>query len=468
MRNHAKSLALWDALVRSNPESGILIGPEGHIHSRAEIDTRADQLCARWREEGLKAHRLLVINIGNGVEWISAFIGAMKLGAIIVPLDPGLDAGETLRLLNDIRAQGLWDGCSLMKRESVPVRSFNNLNIALGKLTSGSTGKPRLILFTEAEMLSDGHHLIEGMGLLPEDINLGVIPWGHSYGLGNIVYPLLIQGTQVTWTETAFPSMIAEVCERTGATVFPSVPTLLSALVRSSCESSAFSSLRLVISAGARLAPEVASEYENKFGCIPHNFYGSTETGGICFDRTGEASLSGFSLGTPLEGVNIREGKGKRFYVQSGAVFSYGNHRSRKGEAGIHLASDFGHVNEEGGLVLEKRAKNILKIGGRRIHPGDVESRLEELEGVTQSMVAGIEVNEEMVIGAAIETDLPRVVLLALIRKQIPKRLRPKKIECFLKFPMTRRGKIDQVEILKKLKPKSGSEQREKGESYWV
>ena len=134
------------------------------------------------------------------------------------------------------------------------------------------------------------------MGIEATDVNLGLIPFGHSYGLGNLVLPLLLQGTAIVCGVAALPHAIAETIARWRPTVFPAVPAILRALASAEIPAEQLASVRTVISAGAPLAAEVARRFMHGSARI-HSFYGSSETGGIAFDRTGEASLTGRSVG---------------------------------------------------------------------------------------------------------------------------------------------------------------------------
>ncbi len=446
------ALESWLKLVNDSPEEKVLFFPDGRGVSRKLLNDESDLLCNKWLDSGLKPQCLLALNLPNGVEWMVAFLACLKSKIIVVPLDPGFEENEIVGLLSDLRIQALWNGDCLKQYGHVKPRLVRSPDIVLGKLSSGSTGKPKLLLFSDKEMVTDGENLINAMGIRKMDINLGMIPWGHSYGLGNIVYPLLIQGTRSTWVSSVFPSDIADTCFRVKATLFPAVPTLLRALTKSDCSAADLSSLRLVISAGARLEPEIAQQFKKNFGLVPRNFYGSTETGGICYDKTGEAALTGRSVGKPIGGVQILEGRGRRFYVHSGAVYSTGNRYKREGEASKHLTGDYGYIDAIGELVLENRAKGIIKIAGRRIDPANVELRLKAIAGVSQSIVFGLEMNNDTILAAAFETELRREVLLKEIRSTLPIRLRPKKIRCFELFPVTRRGKVNLTQIKQALK----------------
>src|SRR5207302_107547 len=65
------------------------------------------------------------------------------------------------------------------------------------KLTSGSTDVPKAAVAGIDHLINDGRHVVEAMGITPRDINFACIPLSHSYALGNIVMPLLIQGSAV-------------------------------------------------------------------------------------------------------------------------------------------------------------------------------------------------------------------------------------------------------------------------------
>src|SRR5690606_15666449 len=129
------------------------------------------------------------------------------------------------------RANCIWSSGSLhvLEKGRSPAREGRRLL----KLTSGSTGSPRAIPFTDAEMLADGRQICAGVEIGPDDVNFGLIPFGHSYGLGNLVLPLLSQGTAIVSGAAAFPHAMAAAIADWRATVFPAVPALLRALVMS-------------------------------------------------------------------------------------------------------------------------------------------------------------------------------------------------------------------------------------------
>ena len=168
-------------------------------------------------------------------------------------------------------------------------------------------------------LLADGRQVVQTMKIKPSDRNLAVIPLGHSYGLGNLVMPLILQGTGVVCVPSFVPRQIFDLIERHHATVLPAVPAIFRALTGLN-DVVKPSTLRLAISAGAPLSAEIARDFHGRFGMMIHNFYGSSETGGICYDRIGRATLEGRSVGKPMAGVKVTIQKDRHIAVSSPAV----------------------------------------------------------------------------------------------------------------------------------------------------
>jgi acyl-coenzyme A synthetase/AMP-(fatty) acid ligase len=270
------------------------------------------------------------------------------------------------------------------------------------------------------------------MDIQPGDLNLAVIPLGHSYGLGNLVVPLLAQGTALVCAASPLPNVLAADCARWRPTVFPAVPTLLRALVQADADPAAFASLRLVISAGAPLAPEVAAAFAKRFGRRVHGFYGTTETGGISYDRTGEATLSGRSVGPPMTGVRLEWRRGRRFVVESAAVMGRGR----------FSPADGGELNELGELVLRGRTGRLVKIAGRRLNLAEIETALRAVPGVRDAHAIAHPARADA-LAAAVAAELTP----AELRRQLGARLAawkiPERLLVLPEFPHTVRGKID-------------------------
>jgi len=419
----------WQQTVRASPAAAALCdATTGRVWTRAELAALGMAWAATHGSEA--AGQRVVFAESNGPEWFRIFLGLVECGAVVVALDPGEPLAAQRAVAGSVGASLIWQGGRL---ESVGARRRATRNgPRLLKLTSGTTGVPRALPFTDAQLLADGRQVCATMRIRRTDSNLGCIPLGHSYGLGNLVLPLLVQGTALVSGAPVLPQGLAAAIAAWRPTVFPAVPALLRALAASDIDPGQLRSLRTVISAGAPLAPEIAQAFHRKFGRKIHNFYGSSETGGITYDRTDRAALTGASVGRPLQGVRLQFGVGGRFWVLSRAVGGRGRFRPM----------DRGELNARGELVLRGRAGRMVKIGGRRLDPAEVERVLRQLPAVHDAFVEAHRQRADTLV-AAVATERATQEIRAGLQERLAGWKIPRKLLTLPEFPLTARGKVD-------------------------
>jgi acyl-coenzyme A synthetase/AMP-(fatty) acid ligase len=233
---------------------------------------------------------------------------------------------------------------------------------------------------------------------------------------------------------------VAEDFLRWHPTVFPGVPAVWRALAEAAVEPGSLRSLRLAISAGAPLPPEVAKASLERLGIRLHNFYGSSETGGIAFDRSGESTLAG-GVGMALRAVRVVRRRGRRIRVCSAAVFTEGNRR-RSGRLGCWIPTDRVRVDGSGEMHLEGRRGTTVKIAGRRVDLAEIEVFLRGLRGVRDAWVQ-VGSGNDGVLGAVLATDRPVSELRAELRPEVAAWKIPKKLVVVPSLPLSARGKVD-------------------------
>lgn len=382
--------------------------------------------------------RMVVFAQPNGITWVEMFLAITSGGGVAVPLDPGEPPESVAQVVEALGGGFTWDG-RVLKR-SARLRRFQDPETVLIKLTSGSTGRPRPLVFTVAQTLADARQVTHAMEISDSDLNYASIPFGHSYGLGNLSLPLIAQGIPVVCGSSGLPQAIAADFERWRATVFPGVPALWRALVRADIPAQTLVSLRLGISAGAPLPAEVAREFLERFGRRLHAFYGSSETGGIAFDPEGSSTLAG-GVGRALDGVRLMFGPGQRLSVSSPAVCTFGKRADRSGRV-VWTMPDRVEQSDDGSIVLLGRRGSVVKLAGRRVSLGEVEMRLRRLPGVRDAWL-GVSDGDEPVLGAAVVSDRSSADLrTSLVADTAPWKI-PKRLVVLSAFPVTARGKVD-------------------------
>lgn len=420
---------MWADTVAAQSNAVALIeGASGRAWTRAQLDGLAHAFAETLPTT--VARQRVTFALPNGPDWFAVFLGLLRAGATPVPLDPSEPADNQRQLARAVGAAFAWIGGQLEpvarpRRRRAPVP-------ALFKLTSGSTGLPRALPFTHAQLIADGRHVCTSMDIRPEDLNLAVIPFGHSYGLGNLVVPLLAQGTALACADIPLPHALAALAARHRPTVFPAVPALLRVLSEADLPANAFDCIRTVISAGAPLSPAIACAFHGKFGLKPHGFYGSSETGGISYDRTGDDTLTGAGVGTALDGVTISPLRGQRIRVRSAAVF----------RTGAHTPGDRAQVGADGRLVLLGRTGRMVKVSGRRLDLAELETTLRQLPGISDAFVAAHPDNPEE-LAAVLATSLDAPAVRSLLRIHLAPWKVPRRIVPVAAFPVTARGKTD-------------------------
>ena len=474
-------------IALEQPDRPVIYAPGTNEVITASALWRAHlELRERLTAAGLQPSQLVVSAAGNRPAGIPLLLACLALRAPLMPVD----AGATMTEIAEFAARF---GASAVVLPEGSVRAYaqrstpliDDLHVvqhrvdrttyrgaALLKLTSGSTGFPKAILTAEAHLIADGEQIIEAMGLNAADIQIAAIPLSHSYGFGNLIMPLLLQGTAIVLREPFIPPQFLLDARRFQAGVFPGVPYMFNYFVANPPEDGWPSCLRQLISAGARLDPKTVDDFRARFGVKIHSFYGTTETGGIAFDA-GDAPSRDGDVGTLMPGVALTvqpdegapPGSG-RILVRSASVSS-GYFRSRDEEDdpftdGGFLTGDYGRVEDSGHLNLTGRASVAVNVAGRKVHPAEVERVLRSMEGVDDAcVIAAPDARRGQQIVACV---ISRQNASALeVRRFCAASLAPYKVPRAIIFlpslPVTPRGKPDHVRLLAMVREQLAEEQ---------
>ncbi|MFN7979031.1 MAG: class I adenylate-forming enzyme family protein [Vicinamibacterales bacterium] len=367
---HRLALALVPALVAQAPGSGALVAlavPDGPAFLAALLAIR------------MSGHAALLLDAHAPA--VERTARAEALGAVV-----GVTASSGWPTAVDAFSVTRVDGAPQVLDDA-----------AIVKLTSGSTGTPRGVAVSTAAMLADEAQLYDTMGLRPDDRLLATVPWSHSYGFTTLVLSAIVRGLPLILpedrTRLAAPLDAAAVC---GATVFPTAPAYLAPWIGLSAPPPLPPSVRLVISAGATLAPSIAERFRRFSGRAAHTFYGSSECGGICYDQQGDAAERG-TVGTPVRGVTIelapvlgRHASEGLIVVRSPAVAAtYLPAADARLSHGRFETADIGRF-ADGEIAIVGRASQVINVRGRKVDPAEVEQVIRRLDAVDDVVVVGL------------------------------------------------------------------------------
>jgi acyl-CoA synthetase (AMP-forming)/AMP-acid ligase II len=304
-------------------------------------------------------------------------------------------------------------------------------------------------------LIADGEQIIAAMGIGPDDTQLAVIPLAHSYGLGVLVMPLLLQGTPIVLRESFIPQQLPFDARQFGARRLPGVPFMFEYLLEHPPAEGWPGNLTQLVSAGARLDVQTARDFRQRFGPKIHPFYGTTETGGISFDD-GDDVESAATVGRPLPGVSLTlapmpdlPAVGGRVHVRSAAVCEgyVGTDAGDFTNPGF-LTGDYGRL-DEGRLTLLGRISSFINVAGRKVQPEEVEAVLRAMPGVADVRVVGAPDARrgQQVVACLVVAPDTAAPTTGEVRRYCSRRLAAHKIPRRVLFlqgmPLTPRGKTD-------------------------
>lgn len=475
------------SLARVHGESSALLGPDGRpLATRAALAQAALELSGELQSR-VPGARPVVLSLPNGERFVRAFLALRQIDAPVALVDASapadelhrcavaVGAGAVLATPERISGQAVWerDGLALDLQHDLPVVPLPN-GTAVLKLTSGSSGLPKAIALSARQLVADGVQLMRTMDFGARDVTLAAIPLTHSYGLGSCLLPLLIAGTPQTFPTCALPAALAATLAASDVAHFPAVPAMIRALATLPGLPE-FPRLRVVLAAGAPLAPRDAAAFHGTTGRKVHVFYGSSECGGITYDRSSAPFHALGAVGTPVarvtvdlvdaEGRVLPQGAEGRVRVRSRAVALAAIPAAEEPvlAPGVFLTGDLGRFDADGGLTLTGRVGETLNVAGKKVHPDEVRRVLEAIPGVASAVVTGLPDRHRGDLVAAVVAVEPgasltvRAVLSACRDRLAPHKL-PRRVVLVAELPVSDRGKLRRDDVLALLGAADGAE----------
>jgi acyl-CoA synthetase (AMP-forming)/AMP-acid ligase II len=475
MKSDDALLIAWNETLANKRDTTAIFEASGNVSNTfSGIETQA-----RYFERQMAkfdSGSVIAIQIGNDPDWPALLLACLRRKLVALPLEQSIAEVERDAALTICRARALITGsaATLTLRKSWSLLPVDTARCArasvyqianrpspdwggkppsLLKLTSGTSAAPRAVRFRSAQLLADCDQICETMGISDVDLNFGVIPISHSYGFSNLLTPLIAHGVPIVLSRDRLPRAVLLDLARTNATVFPGTPVFYQAL----CEMEnvpALPKLRLCISAGAPLSGATAKGFLDKFARPIHSFYGSSECGGICYDRDGEVFEDGF-VGEPMKDVDLTmvnpTMEVSQVRVRSAAVGDgyYPNPDETRLGGGFFMPDDLLMRRGEKFKVVG-RVSDVINIAGKKINPALIEAQLLRFAGVREAVAFGrksSQRNEEVAACVVADVDVRENDLLEFCRQELSPWQVPKQIFIVDTMPTNERGKISRREL---------------------
>jgi long-chain acyl-CoA synthetase len=356
---------------------------------------------------------------GSAIDFITTVLTGWKTGAVVCPLEPG-------------------QACPQFPE---PPKAIVHV-----KATSASTGPARLAAFTADQLAADARNIIATMGLRREWPNVGVISLAHSYGFSNLITPLLLHGIPLVVTNSPLPESMGGALREVGSVTLAGVPALWRAWFEAGVLSS---KVHLAISAGAPLPVSLEGEIFKQCAIKVHNFYGSTECGGIAYDRADQPRTDASYVGVPLNNVGLSVGNDGCLEVRSAAVGeTYWPEGSERLGQGLFRTTDLADIID-GGIYLRGRASDVINIAGRKTSPESIESVLLKHPAVRQCLVFGVPEGDRERIVACVAAERPTSGedLKRFLSTHLPAWQLPRDFWFVENLPVDARGKLSRASL---------------------
>jgi len=498
-------------ILRRNLDAG-RAGKTAYIDHRGSwtygaLAERVERFGHVLRSLGVRPEERVFICLLDSIDWPTAFLGAIKAGAVPVPVNTLLTEDDYRFMLEDSRARLLVVSDELYAKFAKPIGACKDLahvlvsgadahghsgfedllasaktepvtaptvrdDICFWLYTSGSTGKPKGAVHTHADLkLTDELYGKPFLGLTENDICYSVAKLFFAYGLGNaLTFPMSAGATTILLAQRPTPDLVADILRKHQVTVFYAVPTFYAGFLASAdAPERTQTKLRRCVSAGEALPPDVGRHWSERYGVDILDGLGSTEMLHIFVsNRAGEVKYG--TTGKPVPGYDIRlvdddgavvEKRGEMGELQvrgpTSAIMYWNNReQSRATFLGEWTRSGDKYLQDDDGyLVYCGRRDDMLKVSGMYVSPFEVEGALQSHPEVLEAAVVGWPDNDALIKPKAFvvlkSPEKASDALAQALQNHCRQKLAPFKYPRWLEFrrelPKTATGKIQRFKL---------------------
>jgi len=442
-----------DSTARDYPEK-VAVSDERRELTYRELADETDALAGALAESGVDGGERVALYMPGSTTFVAAYFGAMKLGAIPVPLNLRFDYHELDELIDEVGAQTVIGNEDLptapealradvierrIVRGSDAGRSYEAMieeatpidepvpreddHLAEIVYTRGTTDEPRAVLHTHDNVWSNARALDRYLELSHRAVGLTACPAFHVFGLHGTVTPLVSAGAT-----NHFPSewgeSVLELIEERAVTLTVLVPAMLKDVLEGYDGTRDLASLDRVVVAGGSVTAETLEEAESALGCSIGAMYGTTETMPVtALDRADGPDYEPGWVGRPAEEVvalrieDPRDGtalgpgeRGELLWRGATVTPGYWDPEvdaelfvQRDGERWLR-SGDVGYVTD-GVLSVEGRTEDLIRTDDGFLLAGDVEDALYGIEGALEAAVVASEEAARVVVMPEIDAE---------------------------------------------------------------
>jgi len=501
--------ASW--FVDRNVDEGRGASPALHYEGRtltyADVQELVDRTGNALLELGIRRPDRVVLLCHDAPEFVGAFWGSIKIGAVPVPVNTFLRPEEWLYCLDDSRAPALVisaplveaaaavlgraahlrhvlvaggpagahlsyeDRCARARTDLVAAATSRD-DPAFWLYSSGSTGPPKAAIHLQHDMVvcseTFARHVLD---IRSTDMVFSAAKLFFAYGLGNSGYfPASVGALSVLHPQRMTPALAFEVLTRRRPTLFFAGPALYAGMLafKDAPPRDALASLRLCVSAGESLPADIFRRWKDRYGVEIMDGIGTTECLHMFISNRPGAVKPG-SSGQPVPGYEaaivdergtpVAVGEIGNLRIKGDSIMAgYWNQPEKTSATLVGDWIETGdkyYEDPDGYFWYCGRSDDMLKVKGAWVSPAEVESTLIQHPAVLQAAVVGHKDAEGLIKAKAfvvlkdpsLATDALAAELMTFARENLAPYKCPRWVEFRTDLPMTATGKIQRFKL---------------------
>jgi benzoate-CoA ligase family protein len=470
---------------------------QGRTVTYAELLDSVQRATAGLAGMGIQPEQRVAMVMLDSIEFYEVFLGAMRLGAVPVPMNPLLPGRDLGAIVSSSRARVLvisperrgeipavaasapelqaivvpgsaeWEALLAGDRMDTPTATWDE-SPGFWLCTSGSTGAPKLAMHRQIDLRATADtYGTQVLGVRPDDRCYSVGPMFHAYGLGNsLTFPFAIGAAAIVEpTRPPTPALVGETVRTHRPTLFFCIPTFYAALLASDLPDNTFASVRYGVSAAEPLPADIFRRFRDRFGVEILDGIGSTELAHIFISNRPGQIRPGTS-GTPVPGYDVAllddsgapvpaDGAGHLYAGGESMATGYwcSTDSTRACFQGVRMRTgDMYSRSADGCYTYLGRSDDMLKVGGEWVSPAEVEATLISHTSVLEVAVVGErdDLGVQRPVAYLVAADgmtIDLAALEALCKAELAGYKRPRRYQVVAALPKTATGKIQRYKL---------------------
>jgi acyl-[acyl-carrier-protein]-phospholipid O-acyltransferase/long-chain-fatty-acid--[acyl-carrier-protein] ligase len=284
--------------------------------------------------------------------------------------------------------------------------------------SSGTTGEPKGVMLSHRNIAANVDSITYAVDLMGTDRLLGALPFFHSFGYTVTLWaPLVVGASTVYYADPRQAKEIGELCRKYSCTIMLTTPTFLRFYLKRS-EPDDYRTLRLFVCGAEKLPPSLAAAFKERFGVLPLEGYGCTETAPIISANVPDIEIKGVrqvgnrigTIGQTLPGIAAKIVDSETYeelpfghdgmLLVTGANIMVGYHGKPEKTASVirdgwYVTGDVGHMDPDGFITLTGRESRFAKVGGEMVPLEKVEEELHAALSTTDRYLAVTAIPDE-------------------------------------------------------------------------